>query len=428
MTLRKTGIHNRVINKKCTLCLLNITNNGFRQRINALKTEALEAAESANRLKDEFMSTITHELLTPINGIRLSLSLLKPGISEEYSEYLNTANDSSQQLLNLIESTFTFVEARRGTIRLKHKPLNIKHVLAGVFERFDNGQNDNTALHFEWDPETPLWMLGDEDKLSTMVVQLMKNACAFTKSGDITLRCSAAIPEGSGQGLDIAVKDTGIGIHDDVKTKIFEAFNQADSTMKRQHGGMGIGLTLVKELLSLMGGSLHLDSTADKGSTFTLHIPIEVTTPSAITSISIAQPDPLPLANFKQAKILVVEDNPVNMTLLCKVLEKSDYLPVRAYHGEEALAVLDENSDIAAVLMDCQMPIMDGYEATRRIRQQERHRQLPVIAVTANVSEEDQQRCYEAGMSEFLAKPVKRKALESTLLKWLSVTLSQACN
>ena len=407
---------------------------GSADRINTLKTEALEAAESANRLKDEFMSTITHELLTPINGIRLSLSLLKPGVSGEYCDFLETANDSSQHLLNIIESTVTFVEARRGTIQLKHKPLDVKQLLENVFSLFNstqsgtyNSQNNNVALHFDWVPKDPLWIFGDEDKLSTIVIQLMKNAYAFTKSGTITLHCAVANQEGSETALNISVMDTGIGIHDEVKTKIFEAFNQADNSMRRQHGGMGIGLTLVKELLSLMGGSLHLDSIPQKGSTFTLHIPVEITTSIAATPHHALQhttstthtkressPD-----SFKQSKILVVEDNNVNMTLLCKVLEKSDYHPLRAYHGEEALSVLDENDDIAAILMDCQMPIMDGYEATRKIRQQDKYKQLPIIAVTANVSEEDQQRCYEAGMSEFLPKPVKRAALESTLLKWL---------
>ncbi len=422
---------------------------GSADRINTLKTEALEAAESANRLKDEFMSTITHELLTPINGIRLSLSLLKPGVSGEYCDFLETANDSSQHLLNIIESTVTFVEARRGTIRLKRKPFDLQKPLKNVFNLFNNTphnthndtsnstKNNNVTFHFEWMPKTSIWIIGDEDKLSTIILQLMKNANAFTKSGDITLHCAIENTESPQAVLNISVKDTGIGIHDEVKNKIFEAFNQVDNTMKRQHGGMGIGLTLVKELLSLMGGSLHLDSEPQKGSTFTLHIPVQITASTEpcelqqdpyIHSTTAHQTEQINLHpdTFKQSKILVVEDNTVNMILLCKVLEKSDYQPLRAFHGEEALTVLNENPDIVAILMDCQMPIMDGYEATRKIRQQEKYKQLPVIAVTANVSEEDQKRCYEAGMSEFLAKPIKRAALESILLKWLSATHQQA--
>ena len=398
---------------------------GTADKINTLKSEALDAAESANRLKDSFMSTITHELLTPINGIRLSLSLMKSGVNKECEEFLKTAEDSSEHLLNLVESIFTFVEARRGSIRLKQKPFSLYRLLKGVFNHFNSiKESEDLNLRLEWDVNTPEWIVGDENKLSTIIVQLLKNACAFTKQGEVVLSCSSKECKDGSKLLELAVKDTGVGIRDDVKSKIFEAFNQADNSINRMHGGMGIGLTIVNEILKLMGGTLELDSAPDKGSVFTLSIPVEQSAAPEKTQ-NVTAKERLGSHSkdtFENAKILVVEDNPVNMKLLCKVLEKADYQPLSAKHGEEALSVLQENPDIAAILMDCQMPIMDGYEATRQIRLLESFKLLPIIAVTANVSEEDQQRCRDAGMSDYMAKPVKKAAVEATLIKWLRET------
>ena len=394
---------------------------GLADRINILKSEALAASESSNRIKDEFMSTITHELLTPMNGIKLSLSLLDPEVkSKDGQQALKTANDSSTHLLNLVESMFTFVQARRGSIKLKNEPYNFKVTLGNVFEQFSTiKSNDDLSLFMDLSDDFPDWIVGDEDKFALIVVQLMKNACSYTHKGEVTLRCERATGDANTDVLRVIVKDTGKGIDDDKLVEIFDAFNQADNSINRVHGGMGIGLTIVKDLLSLMGATLKVESALGEGTTFSFEMPVILASQEQIDEGTKVQIAHIQDDAFDQSKILVVEDNPVNMKLICKILEKSNYIPLSAIHGEEALTVLKENPDILAILMDCQMPVMDGFEATRKIRKIEGYADLPIIAVTANVSEEDQQCCRDVGMSDYLQKPVKRKLLESTLVMWL---------
>jgi len=411
---------------------------GLASRINTLKQEkllaeqsALEAALSANRLKDSFMSTITHELLTPINGIQLSLSLLESGVrEEERKEFLATANDSTRHLLGLVETMFAFSEARRGTMKLERKKLDFHALVLGIVEQFGSVvDKDKVNIVLDWDKTTPHWIWGDRNKLTMIISQLMKNACIYTSEGEIILRCiistnpiakkSLSGNESVGEILMLSIADTGIGISQDIQSKIFEEFTQADNSSQRKHGGMGIGLSIIKDLLSLMTGSLELESEPNKGAVFTLRIPIEVLSGCDIVPLDINKVYGTRGRHSKQEKVLVVEDNPVNMKLLCKVLEKSNYLPLKAVHGEEALTLLHDNADVVAVLMDCQMPVMDGYEATKQIRQIDQFKTLPIIAVTANISEADQQRCRDAGMSDYLAKPVKAPFILALLTKWI---------
>ncbi|OUR90619.1 hypothetical protein A9Q81_19245 [Gammaproteobacteria bacterium 42_54_T18] len=403
---------------------------GLASRINTLKKEkqhaeqsALEAALSANRLKDSFMSTITHELLTPINGIQLSLSLLEGGVREdERKEYLETANDSTRHLLGLVESMFAFSEARRGAMKLEHNKLDFHALLLGIVEQFESVvDKEKVSVVLDWEKTAPHWIWGDRSKLTMIVSQLMKNACIYTNEGEIILRCTISNnpqSDKSGDILTLSITDTGIGISQDIQSKIFEEFTQADNSIQRKYGGMGIGLSIIKDILSLMNGTLALESEPHKGAVFTLEIPIEVLNGCDIVPLDITKVYAIRGRHSKQEKILVVEDNPVNMKLLCKVLEKSNYLPLKAIHGEEALLLLQENTDVVAVLMDCQMPIMDGFEATKRIRQLDQFRALPIIAVTANISESDQQRCRDVGMNDYLAKPVKGPIILEVLTKW----------
>ncbi len=409
---------------------------GLASRINTLKQEklfaeknALEAALSANRLKDNFMSTITHELLTPINGIQLSLSLLENEVREdERKEFLATANDSTRHLLGLVESMFAFSEARRGTMKLEHKKLDFHALVFGIVEQFESVvDKEKVSIVLNWEKTTPHWIWGDKNKLTMIVSQLMKNACIYTSDGEIILGCTISNDGSSNNAtsnkrndiLTLSIADTGIGISQDIQSKIFEEFTQADNSIKRKYGGMGIGLSIIKDILSLMNGTLELESEPKKGAVFTLKIPIEVLNGCDIVPLDINKVYGVRGRHSKQEKILVVEDNSVNMKLLCKVLEKANYLPLKAIQGEEALELLQKNSDVVAVLMDCQMPVMDGFEATKRIRQLDQFRELPIIAVTANISESDQQRCRDVGMSDYLAKPVKGPFILSVLTKWI---------
>ncbi|MCP5210398.1 MAG: sensor histidine kinase [Hahellaceae bacterium] len=213
---------------------------GLADRINLLKAEALKTEQSANKLKDEFMSTITHELLTPVNGIRLSLDLLKDKfITSEDKQLYQTANDSNSHLLKLIESMFTFVEARRGSIKLEESLVRFKQSCENVFNYFHNSKKNGVSLDFIWDAQLPDYVLLDEKKFTLVLSQLMKNACSYTKSGSVVMSLTL---EGDSH-CRVSVKDTGIGIDSEKLDTLFEAFNQADNSLKREHGGLGIGLS-----------------------------------------------------------------------------------------------------------------------------------------------------------------------------------------
>jgi CheY-like chemotaxis protein len=313
-------------------------------------------------------------------------------------------------------------------LAIHEKPLSIKTTLKNIHDQFERHKEKYVNFRIDFDSNIPDWILSDEKKLSFVVVQLMKNAVAFTRRGEVVLSCSTVTREQSNQCLVISVRDTGTGMSDKVQKSIFDAFSQADSSITRGHGGLGIGLTNVKDILNLMGGQLVVESEVGSGSTFTITMPITLATEaqiretqrlpakqSAVVSEEVS-------AQLKNTKILVVEDNSVNMTLMLNVLARSHYQTLSAVHGEEALAVLKENTDVAAILMDCQMPVMDGFEATRQIRQMARYEDLPIIAVTANIAEKDQQRCLDAGMSDYLAKPINVTMIRTTLDKWVSNT------
>lgn len=393
---------------------------GLADRINMLKAEALKAEQGANKLKDEFMSTITHELLTPVNGIRLSLDLLKDKlVTSEDKQLYQTANDSNSHLLKLIESMFTFVEARRGSIKPEESAVVFKQSCENVFNYFHNSKKDSVNIDFVWDSKLPEYVLLDEKKFSLVLSQLMKNACSYTKSGSVVMSVTL---EGCTK-CRISVKDTGIGIESEKLDSLFEAFNQSDNSLKREHGGLGLGLSIVNDILNLFSTKLELISEVGKGTCATFVMPITSPSPEEIELLKKSVTVPIQTTlneTSKKSKILVVEDNPVNAKLLCKLLEKVGYVPVSAIHGEEAISILDEQDDIDAILMDCQMPVMDGYEATRIIRDHDNYSEIPIIAVTANVSAEDQQRCKDCGMDHYLPKPVKKDILVEVLTRYLN--------
>lgn len=390
---------------------------GLADRINILRDKALAAEQSSNKLKDEFMSTITHELLTPVNGIRLSLDLLKPKLTAEEDKQLHrTAIDSTAQLLNLIESIFTFLESRRGTLSLKPHPVLLKPVFQSVFRYFEKLSINNLKLDFEWDDNLPESVLADDKKLTLIVAQLMKNACLFTTQGSVTLAVKAI----SENQYRVSITDTGTGIAEQKITGIFAAFQQGDGSFTREHGGLGIGLTIVMDLLKLMDSRLELTSIPGKGTCAAFNLPLIPCSPEQTDPATITPPPTQTAKTEVHPDILVVEDNPVNAKLLSTALSKSGYNPILAKHGLEALEVLNETTSIKAILMDCQMPIMDGYEATREIRKQPAFDKIPIIAVTANVSENDQQRCKECGMDDFVGKPVKKAIIEQVLSRWLA--------
>jgi len=379
---------------------------------------SLQAYEMADKLKDDFMSTITHELLTPINGVSTSLNLLNEYITDG-REYFDTAFESNLELQKLIEKLILFAEARRGHLKMRKSALNIRELLQDAESSFRN-YNDN-HIEYHCDVDVPEWIIGDENKISVLIKELMKNAVSHTKAGLIALDCSWLQSDSSASpDLLITVKDTGKGIESQMQSHIFEAFAKTGEVFTR-HRGVGVGLTLCSDLLNLMQGSIEINSIPGKGTDLRIRIPVQQASVEQITAYQLAhRSSEKSVPATGDSSILVVEDNLTNMTLLIKVLEKLGYNAITATDGEKALQVLENNDDnISAVLMDCQMPVMDGYEATQRIREMGEYRSLPIIAVTANVSEEDRQRCRDSGMDDFLAKPINPALINNTLEKWV---------
>ena len=389
---------------------------GLADRINTLQREALQVANSANKIKDEFMSTITHELLTPVNGIKLSLDLLKQKEhSNESLQLIKTATESSTHLQNLIESMFNFVELRRGNARINSGTMELKWTLTSIYDYFDSTNNNaSLQLSFTWDEHLPAVIVADEKKLTSVIIELMKNAFSFTQQGYIAI--SAERISGSTPQIKITIADSGKGISREKLKHIFGAFQQGDNSHLRVHGGLGIGLTMANDILKMMGSKLEIQSELNHGTTVAFKLPIQEpddrTTPHPQS--------PTTGRTLAGTKILVAEDNPVNSQLICKVLENAEFTPIAVQNGEEALKILDREQDISAILMDCQMPVMDGFQATHSIRKHRYYRNIPIIAITANISSEDHERCILSGMNAVLTKPVKRNQLEQTLQKWLS--------
>jgi CheY-like chemotaxis protein len=256
---------------------------------------------------------------------------------------------------------------------------------------------------------------GDALRLTQVLINLMANACKFTDQGHVALR----VRQGGHDEVTFEVEDSGMGMSSDVQQRVFDAFYQADHDSTRRHGGVGLGLTITRDLVVLMGGNLKIDSTPGQGTRITVTIPLQMQTVTpGLGSQALARE-----RSIEGMRILVVEDDPVNSMLACEVLSGAKARPQAVASGEEALSHL-RNHEVDIVLMDFRMPGMDGIEATRRIRQGDAGEiacRVPVLGLTANAYIEDREQCLQAGMSDVLTKPIERLALISAIARWRSV-------
>jgi CheY-like chemotaxis protein len=266
--------------------------------------------------------------------------------------------------------------------------------------------------------DAPAFVRGDPGRLRQVLTNLVGNAIKFSDHGEVAVRVHPGEQAAGVARLRFEVTDTGIGIPSDAQRQLFQAFEQVDSSATRRHGGTGLGLAISKQLVEMMEGEIGLESTLGAGSTFWFDVPLAVA--SAPPTTVVRGQDPVDLRVHGGARLLVAEDNPVNQLVAVRMLEKLGYRADVAANGSEAVDAL-MRIDYAAVLMDCQMPEMDGFEATREIRRrQSGGRRTPVIAMTAAAAEEDRNRCFEADMDDYLSKPVRSEDLGTVLARWLS--------
>jgi signal transduction histidine kinase/ActR/RegA family two-component response regulator len=388
---------------------LQLLTTDLDRKVRERTSELLEAkrlAEDASRAKSEFLANMSHEIRTPMNGIigMTDLALTTP-LSSTQRDYLDTVRHSAGSLLVIINDILDFSKIEAGKLQIDAVDFSLRTLLDDTLKPLTvRAEEKHLSLTADVGAEVPDALVGDPLRLRQVLVNLVSNAVKFTDTGEIVVRVGHDIEDGKAV-LHFRVIDTGIGIPEDKQVAIFQAFTQADGSTTRVYGGTGLGLSISWQLVALMGGRIQVESTPGRGSVFYFSIAL----PVAIAPVAVkAAPKPLaPVVDEKKLRVLVAEDNVVNRTLAEHLLRKRGHHPIMVVNGREAVTAL-EAEPVDLVLMDLQMPEMDGFEATAKIRARERRigSRTPIVALTAHAMEGDRQRCLDADMDDYVSKPI----------------------
>ena len=457
---------------------MRVTNEQLEEqnRLAELKSQELEKISKAmeanaeqlrqsSRYKSEFLANISHELRTPLNSMLILSQILSENqsnhLDKDEQKYATVIHSAGEDLLNLINDILDLSKVEAGKLDIVMEEMSVTELTSLLMHQFEKTSEQKALdFHVEVAPDSDEIFYTDSQRLHQIMKNLLSNAFKFTEQGSVTFAVRKAkeeeiqthLPAQVGRTvLVLRVTDTGIGIAKDKQALIFEAFQQADGTTSRKYGGTGLGLSICRELTTLLGGTMTIKSQPDEGSTFTVYIPsmepnyegqrqvaageqldtaqsnAEVSQEGEERNLSrkqatepLQEPQEHDLVTIEGLQVLVVDDDERNIFALTNSLEREGLQIHAARNGQEALDVLASEKGIALVLMDIMMPVMDGYTAIRKIREQSEHASLPIIALTAKAMKEDRDRCLEAGASDYISKPVDLRRLMSMIRVWLS--------
>jgi len=413
----------RELRAKDALAAMNVNlEDRVSERTRQLET-ARDDALAAVHAKEEFLSNMSHELRTPMNGMLGALELLtKSEVTPKQAHYLEVATASGEALLAILNEVLDFAKIGSNLLHVDRTPIDVNAIARSVAALFSAlAERKTIDLQFIPDPDMTEMRLGDALHLRQVLLNLVGNAMKFTSHGLVTLR-TRLIHDGDVERVAFEVKDAGIGIAASQLERIFEPFVQADDPTHERPGGTGLGLSISRQLVRAMGGELTVTSVHGQGSTFGFELALDLAPVTAAIPLNALEDESA--AEHLSGRVLLVEDNLVNQVVGVAMLESLGLDVVSSDNGEEALVKMAEMS-FELVLMDCHMPVMDGYEATHRIREAETREgrsRMPILALTANAFTNDVDRCLAAGMDAHLSKPYSTKQLRTALAPWLRPT------